>query len=138
MDLAAKDDQAATLSSSRQSVHRRGCRRRCRDSILELHAGDTSATSSWPLSPRQRPCALLSDQARNNTIDNFRLVFDGKFLQTIITRVDAIDDIYKKIHDDEDLRGSVPSHGGADVTPRTAFWPRRRRCAPLRLPPTPC
>ncbi len=43
----------------------------------------------------------LSDQAGNNTIDNFRLVFDRKFLQTIITRVDANDEIYKKILDDE-------------------------------------
>ncbi|MGI8562958.1 MAG: hypothetical protein ACR2MZ_05290, partial [Candidatus Dormibacter sp.] len=46
----------------------------------------------------------LSDQAQNNTIDNFRLVFDRKFLQTIITRVDANDEIYKKILDDEDFR----------------------------------
>lgn len=35
----------------------------------------------------------LSDQARNNSFDNFRLVFDRKFLQTIITRVDANDDL---------------------------------------------
>ena len=46
----------------------------------------------------------LSDQAQNNTIDNFRLVVDRKFLQTIITRVDANDEIYKKILDDEDFR----------------------------------
>lgn len=38
----------------------------------------------------------LSDQARNNDINNFRLVFDRKFLQTIVTRVDANDEIYKK------------------------------------------
>jgi type I restriction enzyme R subunit len=49
----------------------------------------------------------LSDQARNNTIDNFRLVFDRKFLQTIVTRVDANDEIYKKILDDEDFRTTV-------------------------------
>jgi type I restriction enzyme, R subunit len=46
----------------------------------------------------------LSDQAQNNSIENFRLVFDRKFLQTIITRVDANDEIYKKILDDEDFR----------------------------------
>jgi type I restriction enzyme R subunit len=46
----------------------------------------------------------LSDQAKNNTIDNFKLVFDRKFLQTIITRVDANDEIYKRILDDEDFR----------------------------------
>ena len=49
----------------------------------------------------------LSDQARNNTIDNFRLVFDRKFLQTIVTRVDANDEIYKKILDDEDFRATI-------------------------------
>lgn len=49
----------------------------------------------------------LSDQAQNNTIDNFKLVFDRKFLQTIITRVDANDEIYKKILDDEDFRATI-------------------------------
>ncbi len=49
----------------------------------------------------------LSDQALNNTIDNFRLVFDRKFLQTIVTRVDANDEIYKKILDDEDFRATL-------------------------------
>ncbi len=49
----------------------------------------------------------LSDQAKNNTIENFRLVFDRKFLQTIITRADANDEIYKKILDDEDFRATL-------------------------------
>jgi type I restriction enzyme, R subunit len=56
---------------------------------------------SWVADPE------LSDQARSNTIENFRLVFDRKFLQTIITRVDANDEIYKKILDDEDFRATV-------------------------------
>jgi len=43
----------------------------------------------------------------NNTIDNFRLVFDRNFLQTIVARVDANDEIYKKILDDEDFRATV-------------------------------
>lgn len=49
----------------------------------------------------------LSDQARNNSLDNFRLVFDRKLLQTIITRVDANGEIYKKILDDEDFRATL-------------------------------
>jgi type I restriction enzyme R subunit len=49
----------------------------------------------------------LADQAQNNTIDNFRLVFDKKLLQTIITRVDANDEIFKKILDDEDFRTAL-------------------------------
>lgn len=49
----------------------------------------------------------LSDQARNNTIENFRLVFDRKFLQTIVTRLDSNEEIYKKILDDDDFRATV-------------------------------
>jgi type I restriction enzyme R subunit len=49
----------------------------------------------------------LSDQAQNNSIDNFRLVFDRKFLQTIIMRVDDNDEIYKRILDDEDFRSAL-------------------------------
>jgi type I restriction enzyme R subunit len=46
----------------------------------------------------------LSDQAQSNSIDNFRLVFERKFLQTIVTRMDANSDIFKRILDDEDFR----------------------------------
>lgn len=35
------------------------------------------------------------------------LVVDRKRLQTIITRVDANDEIYKKILDDEDFRATI-------------------------------
>ncbi len=49
----------------------------------------------------------LSDQAKNNSIDNFRLVFDRKFLETIVTRVDENEEIFKKILDDEDFRATV-------------------------------
>ncbi|MGH3427237.1 MAG: DEAD/DEAH box helicase family protein, partial [Mycobacteriales bacterium] len=46
----------------------------------------------------------LADQAQNNSLDNFRLVFDRKFLETIVTRVDANEEIFKRILDDEDFR----------------------------------
>jgi type I restriction enzyme R subunit len=49
----------------------------------------------------------LADQARNNSIENFGLVFERKLLQTIVTRVNANDQIYKKILDDEDFRATV-------------------------------
>ncbi len=49
----------------------------------------------------------LSDQANNNTIDNFRLVFDRKFMQTIVTRVDSNEEIYKRILDDEDFQAAL-------------------------------
>ncbi len=56
---------------------------------------------SWVADPE------LTDQARNNSLDNFRLVFDRKFLQTIVTRVDANEEIYKKILDDEDFKAAI-------------------------------
>lgn len=46
----------------------------------------------------------LSDQAQNNSIENFKLVFDRKFLQTIVTRMDANSGIFKRILDDQDFR----------------------------------
>jgi type I restriction enzyme R subunit len=52
----------------------------------------------------------LADQALSNSLENFRLVFERKFLQTIITRVDANDEIYKRILDDEDFRATLGEH----------------------------
>jgi type I restriction enzyme R subunit len=49
----------------------------------------------------------LSDQAQNNTIENFTLPFGRKFMDTIITRMDANSEIFKKILDDEDFRELV-------------------------------
>jgi len=49
----------------------------------------------------------LADQAVNNSLENFRLVFDRKFLQTIITRVDANDEIFKRVLDDEDFKDAL-------------------------------
>ncbi len=49
----------------------------------------------------------LSDQARNNSLDNFRLAFERKFLQTIVTRVDVNEEIYKRILDDEDFQATL-------------------------------
>jgi type I restriction enzyme R subunit len=52
----------------------------------------------------------LSDQAKNNTLENFRLVFDRKFLQTIVTRLDSNEEIYKKILDNDDFRATVGAY----------------------------
>jgi type I restriction enzyme R subunit len=46
----------------------------------------------------------LAEQARNNTLENFRLVFDPKFLNTIVTRMDANEAIFKQVLDDHDFR----------------------------------
>ena len=45
----------------------------------------------------------LSDQAQSNTIENFALAFEKKFMSTIVTRMDANSDIFKKILDDDDF-----------------------------------
>ena len=45
----------------------------------------------------------LSDQAKSNSIENFALAFDRKFMQTIVTRMDANSDIFKKILDDDEF-----------------------------------
>ncbi|MBV8756430.1 MAG: type I restriction endonuclease subunit R [Deltaproteobacteria bacterium] len=54
---------------------------------------------SWAKDPE------LGDQARSNTLDNFKLVFDPKFLGTIIARMDENDAIYKQILDDAEFKG---------------------------------
>jgi type I restriction enzyme R subunit len=83
----------------------------------------------------------LSDQARNNTIDNFRLVFDRKFHQTIITRVDANDEIYKRILDDEDFRNALGEFYLRKVYERlrgdTLATSADRTCSPGRHGPEP-
>jgi type I restriction enzyme, R subunit len=42
-------------------------------------------------------------RARNNTLDNFRLVFDREFLKTLIGRMQGIEAIVSRILDDEDF-----------------------------------
>jgi len=49
----------------------------------------------------------LSDQAHKNRIENFRLAFERKFLPTIVRRMDANSEIFKKILDEEDFRNHV-------------------------------
>jgi len=43
-------------------------------------------------------------QARANTIENFSLVFDERFLRTIVGRMDENEAIFKRILDDEEFR----------------------------------
>jgi type I restriction enzyme R subunit len=52
----------------------------------------------------------LSDQAKSNSLDNFGLAFNRKFLNTIIARVDTNDEIFKKILDDEEFKSAVEGY----------------------------
>jgi type I restriction enzyme R subunit len=47
------------------------------------------------------------DQAKNNVFDNFRLVFDRRFLDTVMGRMDENETIYKRILDDEEFRTAL-------------------------------
>src|SRR5579884_112353 len=49
----------------------------------------------------------LSDQAQSNTIENFALAFEKKFMSTIVTRMDANSEIFKKILDDDEFSDFV-------------------------------
>ena len=44
------------------------------------------------------------DQARSNTLENFRLAFDDRFLSTVVSRMDENEAIFKRILDDEEFR----------------------------------
>jgi type I restriction enzyme, R subunit len=46
----------------------------------------------------------LADQAKNNSIENFKLVFDPKFINTIVTRMDANQSIFKQVLDDQEFQ----------------------------------
>jgi type I restriction enzyme R subunit len=46
----------------------------------------------------------LANQARNNTMENFKLAFDKKFLSTIVERMDENDAIFKRVIDDADFQ----------------------------------
>ncbi len=52
----------------------------------------------------------LSDQANNNSIENFGLAFNRKFLNTIVARVDTNDEIFKKILDDEEFKHAIEGY----------------------------
>jgi type I restriction enzyme R subunit len=49
----------------------------------------------------------LAARARTNTFDNFRLVFDRTFIETVVKRMDQNADIFKRILDDADFQKTV-------------------------------
>jgi type I restriction enzyme R subunit len=49
----------------------------------------------------------LANQAENNTLENFRLVFNPKFINTIVTRMDANEAIFKRILDDGEFQAEL-------------------------------
>jgi type I restriction enzyme R subunit len=49
----------------------------------------------------------LAARARTNTFENFRLVFDRTFIETVVKRMDQNADIFKRILDDAEFQGTV-------------------------------
>jgi type I restriction enzyme R subunit len=47
------------------------------------------------------------DQARSNTLENFRLVFDRRFLDTLVGRMDENEAIFRRILDDEEFQQAL-------------------------------
>lgn len=60
----------------------------------------------------------LAAQARENTMDNFSLVFKRKFLDTIVGRMDSNEEIFKRILDDEDFQDVLANYYLAKVYDR--------------------
>jgi type I restriction enzyme R subunit len=57
----------------------------------------------------------VTDQARNNTIDNFKLVFDRNFLKTVISRMDENDALFKRILDDPEFQEAIKDFYGTKI-----------------------
>jgi hypothetical protein len=46
-------------------------------------------------------------QARNNEFENFRLVFDRMFLETVVGRMDDNETIFKRVLDDAEFQKTL-------------------------------
>ncbi len=57
----------------------------------------------------------VTNQARNNTLDNFKLVFDRNFLKTVISRMDENDALFRRILDDPEFQQAVKEFYVRDV-----------------------
>ena len=49
----------------------------------------------------------VASQAKSNTLENFRLVFDRQFMKTVVGRMDENDAIFKRILDDPEFQGAL-------------------------------
>ncbi len=52
----------------------------------------------------------LAARARENTYENFRLVFDRTFLSTVVKRMDENEDIFKRILDEPEFQQTILDH----------------------------
>lgn len=52
----------------------------------------------------------LAAQALHNDLGNFRFAFDKRFINTVVTRMDDNEAIFKKILDDDEFRAILEEH----------------------------
>jgi type I restriction enzyme R subunit len=57
----------------------------------------------------------VTERARNNTIENFKLVFDRNFLKTVISRMDENDAQFKRILDDTEFQEAIKDYYGRKI-----------------------
>ncbi len=60
----------------------------------------------------------LAARARTNTFENFRLVFDRTFIETVVKRMDENADIFKRILDDAEFQRTVLDYYAARLYER--------------------
>ena len=60
----------------------------------------------------------LEDQARNNPIENFKLEFDPKVMQAVVSRIERNENIASKFFTDEEMRAVVIQMMAAEVYKR--------------------
>jgi type I restriction enzyme, R subunit len=60
----------------------------------------------------------LAAQAQHNDLDNFRLAFDRRFMNTVVTRMDDNEPIFKRILDYDDFRALLEAHYAKKVYER--------------------
>jgi type I restriction enzyme, R subunit len=66
----------------------------------------------------------VTAQAQNNTFENFRLVFDPRFINTVVGRMDDNEAIFKRIFDDEEFQQVLKDWYAARVYQRARADPR--------------
>ena len=76
----------------------------------------------------------VTDQACNNTIDNFKLVFDRNFLKTVISRMDENDALFRRILDDPEFQAAIKDFYGSKVY-KEARKPRDTQTSSPRFNP---
>ena len=66
-------------------------------------------------------------QARNNTLENFRLVFDREFMKTVVGRMDDNEAIFKRVLDDPEFQAALKELYATRVYRRARDEERGRR-----------